>query len=356
MKDPLNDTTEPRVHWTTANSGEAMPGVLTPLSWSLWGATTERTNRETFRAAGAFADHELPFPPADRDRHIKIFYGRAAVSVDALAALGDRMPGTSGEQIVRAIFGEVPEDMTFAPTRSRYAHVTVALTRQNLTIPRRLHAAAAHTAPWWEDRVTRATRLDTPQACAALFAEAAERFYENVLLQTIALLCVVQPMYDAVTRLAVKSGLADAVALTTGYGGVPEAAMVTEIWRCSRGELPIEEIIRRFGQHGPREGELSGRVWREDDTPLQRMIEQYRARPDDEDPRRQGAARARRELERQLLTVSRGPRGHWGEPCSIALRGPSRSAALPRVRSCRRSTWPGPPRAVRESCTSPKAS
>jgi pyruvate,water dikinase len=303
MIDPLTDTTEPDVHWTTANIGEALPGVLTPLSWALWGPTTERTNREAIRATGAFTEAELPFPVPDPpdDRNIKIFYGRAASKVEALAALGDRMPGTSGAQVVRGVLGDVPEDMTFAKTRRRYPHVLVALARQNLTISRRLRAAARCTEPWWQERVRSASRLETPDSCAALFAEAAERFYENVLLQTIGLLCAVQPMYDGVIRLANRAGLTDPVGLTTGYGGAPEAAVVTEIWRCSRGELTIDEIVRRFGHHGPREGELSGTVWREDDAPLRRMIDQYRARPDDEDPRRQSGGEQRRQLERKLL-------------------------------------------------------
>jgi phosphohistidine swiveling domain-containing protein len=303
MRDPLNDTTEPNVHWTTANIGEALPGVLTPLSWSLWGPTAERTNREAIRATGAFTKDELPFPVPDPpdDRNVKIFYGRASAKVNALVALGDRLPGTSGEQVALGVLGGVPADMTFAKTRRHYPRVLLELTRQNLTISRRLHAAARRTEPWWQDGVQRAARLDTPDACAALFAEAAERFYENVLLQTICLLCAVQPMYDAVTRLAAKAGLADPVGLTTGYGGAPEAAIVTELWRCSRGELTVEEIVRRFGHHGPREGELSGTVWREDDTPLRRMIDQYRARPDHEDPTRYETGERRRQLESELL-------------------------------------------------------
>jgi pyruvate,water dikinase len=303
MKDPLNDTSAPSLHWTTANIGEAMPGVLTPLSWSLWGPTTERTNRETFRATGAFTESELPFPVPDPpdDRMNKVFYGRAAVKVEALASLGDRMPGTSGRQVVAAVLGTVPDDMRFAKTRSRYAHVVTSLAYQNVTINKRLCAAAARTQPWWQKRVREARQWETPEVCAKVFAEASNRFYENVLLQTLALLCAVQPMYDAVTQLAARAGLADPVGLVSGYTGVPETAVITDIWRCSRGELPIGAVVARFGHHGPREGELSGVVWREDDTPLRRMIDQYKTRPDCENPALQAASASRQDLERQVL-------------------------------------------------------
>jgi phosphohistidine swiveling domain-containing protein len=303
MKDPLNDTTGPGTHWTTANIGEAMPGVLTPLSWSLWGPTTERTNRETFRATGAFTAEDLPYPVPDPpdDRINKIFYGRAAVKVDALAALGDRMPGTSGSQVVAGVLGSVPNDMQFAKTRRRYAHVAASLARQNATISKRLHTAARITTPWWQRRVGEREEWDTPQACVSVFVEASNRFYHNVLLQTLALLCAVQPMYDAVTQLATRAGLADPIGLTSGYSGVPETAVITDIWHCSRDDLPVEAIVARYGHHGPREGELSGVVWREDDTPLRRMVDQYKTRPEAEDPERQAIGADRRELESQVL-------------------------------------------------------
>jgi pyruvate,water dikinase len=61
--------------------------------------------------------------------------------------------------------------------------------------------------------------------------------------------------------------------------------------------------VAKHGFHGPSEGELSGRVWREDSRPLERLVTDYAARPDDADPRLRDAARrdARMELERELV-------------------------------------------------------
>lgn len=305
LSDPLHDSTESHVYWTTANVGEAIPGVQTPLSWSVWGRTSERTTRETFRSVGAFADEELPFPapvPPD-DRIVKIFYGRACLKVDAIAALGDRMPGTTGGQVVAGIFGEIPAGMTFSPTRRRYPQIVRGLGRQHLTISARLARCAQVTAPWRRDRLARIPHLDDPGACGALFGEALQHFYDTLLMQTVALFCAVQPVYDALSRLAARAGIDDVTALTSGYGGVPEAAMVGELWRCSRGRTELSDVVRRFGQHGPLEGSLHGVVWREDDSPLRRIVEQYAGLPDDCDPARQDAERAARRqlLERQLL-------------------------------------------------------
>jgi len=62
-------------------------------------------------------------------------------------------------------------------------------------------------------------------------------------------------------------------------------------------------VVRNHGFHGPLEGELSSVVWREDDAPLRRMVEQYAARDDSEDPLLQDARRAaeRPALERAVL-------------------------------------------------------
>src|SRR5581483_2812077 len=192
-----------------------------------------------------------PVPDPPDDRIVKIFFGRASLKVDAMAALGDRLPGTTGQQVVEGIFGRVPEGMLFAPTRRRYAHILAGLTRQHLTIEKRLLRGAAETVPWWHDRIARIRETDDIATLTRLYGEAADRFDAMVGLQNVALFCGVQPMYDALTRLAERAGLEDVTGLTSGYGGVPEAAMVGELWRCSRGELSLAEIVRRFGHHGP---------------------------------------------------------------------------------------------------------
>ena len=46
-----------------------------------------------------------------------------------LANLGNRMPGTTGEETVRSVFGRVPDGMTFHPSRRRYPTIAVRLPR-----------------------------------------------------------------------------------------------------------------------------------------------------------------------------------------------------------------------------------
>jgi pyruvate,water dikinase len=116
-------------------------------------------------------------------------------------------------------------------------------------------------------------------------------------------------MYDMLTRIGSSAGVTDIAGLTGGYGGgVPEAAVVAELWAVSRGRTTVEDLVAQFGYHGPLEGELSSRVWREDDTPLRRLAEQYAGRPVAEDP---VALQAVRQAERERLeqqVVSGSPR------------------------------------------------
>ena len=51
--DNLQGVSGPEEYWTTGNIGEALPGVMTPLSWSLWAPAIEAGTRGAFHALGA---------------------------------------------------------------------------------------------------------------------------------------------------------------------------------------------------------------------------------------------------------------------------------------------------------------
>jgi pyruvate,water dikinase len=72
-------------------------------------------------------------------------------------------------------------------------------------------------------------------------------------------------------------------------------AIIEDIWKASRGELGVEDVIANHGFHGPLEGEISSFVWRERPAPLDRMINSY-ARCDEEESPVPRAALARRQL------------------------------------------------------------
>lgn len=343
--DVLNDPSDPGLHWTTGNIGEAVPGVQTPLSWSLWGPTIEAGMRLSMRDMGAFSRAESTLPPKGRQL-CQVFYGRGALSVELLARLGDRMPGTTGQQVATGVYGDAPDTIDYRPTIRRYPAVAVAVPYQMLRIAGRLRAARAVSEEFWPRQTRRIGALSLP-ATLGVFTEAAAQFRWCVYLQSMALFCAVQPMYDALTALTARTGIGEPTALAGGYGGVPETEVVADLWRTSRGEIELAEVVRKHGFHGPSEGELSGRVWREDDTPLRRLASDYGARPDDADPRLRDRERQaeRLGLEKELVAAVPAVQRPLVKlvlrraEISIPLRGVSKTAFLQAfdvVRACAR--------------------
>jgi pyruvate,water dikinase len=303
VSDPLHTTAGPSEHWTTANLGEAMPGVATPLSATVWGDFVDKGLVAGAIAMGAVAEHEREVIGPPGDRLVRLFHGRAAVKADFLALLGDRMPGTSGQEVARAFFGSVPETMTFSPTARRYPYVAIALPRSFVTQPRKVRTSTADWSEWWA-RSIRALDAGDAALATALLREATDRLEQAVITQSVAVLTCVQPVYDALEKVVTDAGAGDFSVLSAPPGGA-ESAVVADIWRASRGELTVPEVAARHGFHGPNEGELSARVWREDLRVLERLVEQYRERGEEDAPARKEAelARVRTDEERILLAA-----------------------------------------------------
>lgn len=93
-------------------------------------------------------DDEL-VPPADPvDWLLHPFHGRLAMQLEVMALAGDRMPGVSGPDALRGMFGEAPPTMTFAPTRERYGANALRLPRALATLPRRARSVAGEQDAW----------------------------------------------------------------------------------------------------------------------------------------------------------------------------------------------------------------
>jgi phosphohistidine swiveling domain-containing protein len=296
--DTLHDPGPSQAHWSTDNVGEAAPGVLSPFSWSMWGRTGDAMPRRIAHRMGVFSDSDLKdFPPI-----VRPFYGRIAMRMEYLAAIGDRMPGASGADIVANMFGRVPETMTFDMTRRRYPVIAYKLPRAMVTAPRAVRREAPIVDAWWRSEVAKMDSLQMPAAVAAL-REAVSRFDYILTIHSLALLSVVQPLLVELTKLVEATGVSEVGALS-GTGGA-EMAIVRDIWNASRGIGSVADVAANHGFHGPLEGEASSRVWREDPAPLERMLEGYRSIPDTESPvlREQLASERLPLLQREVLAA-----------------------------------------------------
>jgi pyruvate,water dikinase len=303
--DVLHDPDTADGHWSTDNVGEAAPGVLTPLSWSIWRTVGDRAPREVAFRLGAFSRSDRrDFPDI-----IRPFYGRIAIRMEFVGMVGDRMPGVTGEEAVRSLCGRVPETMSFTPTRTRYPTIAGKLPRAMFGAPQAIRTMAGETDRWWRSQVHQLPDLTVEQARMVL-AEAVRRFDATLTIHSLGLLAIMQPLLVALTALVDRAGTGDIGELSGGGGA--EMAIIDDIWKASRGELGIGDVIANHGFHGPLEGELSSLVWRERSAPLERMISSY-ARCDEEESPVLRATLARQrlpELQRAVvaeLPVTRRP-------------------------------------------------
>lgn len=296
--DPGDDLT-----WTTSNFAEVIPGVQTPLSASMWAQTIERSTRETMFRIGVItaAERDGNLPNPLRSPLMRKFYGRVAVQVGIFAVIGDRLPGATGEGAVAAMLGRKPEGMVYHPTRSRYPMVAVRVPYLAATMTNRIRRANNNTKDWYLRECARIPELPLDGALSA-FRLAWLRFDRAVALQAMATLAVVQPLYEAVEALTERTGVGD-TGVFSGSGTPEVAGLISSMWKASRGEFDIDEVQRRYGYHGPAEGELQSETWREDPGPLIALLKRYAQLDDDADPELADAAHRRRraELTRALL-------------------------------------------------------
>jgi phosphohistidine swiveling domain-containing protein len=290
-RDPLHQPGRDESHWSTVNVGEALPGVATPLGWSIWSDIGDRMCRDLSYSIGVFDSAERRQPPPGPDRIITSFFGRIAMRSEWLATVGDRMPGTTGAVAIAGMLGEAPASMTFAPTRRRYPIIAYRLPYAALTMPGRVRTLAPQIDAWWRSEIPRLTDADLAGA-VAIFDGATRRFSETMTAHGIALFAAITPLVNALTALVKRTGIGD-VGVLSGTGGA-EMAMIEDIWKASRGELSLEQVVANQGFHGPLEGEISSRVWRESPAPVAAVIESYAATDEEASPlARERAARAR---------------------------------------------------------------
>lgn len=278
---PLHDGAPADSHWTTTNVGEAMPGVLTPLSWSVW-RPVGRALPEFAYAIGAISARERRHLSDPNTQPMRIFYGRAAFQLEFFAMLGDRLPGTTGPEAAKSLLGRIPEGLQYHPTRNRIPAIAWRFPKTFFKVPGQVRAATVETDQWYRRAIDSLPGMGRP-AATALLADARARLVDLVTLQTTAVIAGIQPVYDALESLVTRAGVGD-LATLSGAGGAEMLGVVSDLWKVSRGELGLDAVVRSHGFHGPMEGELSSRVWREDPSPLATLVAEYARRDDSQDP------------------------------------------------------------------------
>ncbi len=301
--------------WTRANVGEAIPGVPAPLTWSLWRAAIEHAQWSAQIELGVVPETERGSAPV-----VLLARGWPAISVDLVEGQLRRLPGFDADAFAEQFFGGAGSGGAAVPGAERVRSALRVLTHAPTTLRqlrRRLErAAAASEAAWTRDA------WRTPDDPVRLLRATAARFRETLTVHTLQTY-VCQGLYQAVERLADDR----AAHLVSGDGDLSEARLADDLWRVAQGELEESAFLRRHGFHGPAEGELSARSWREDPEPVRRSVEQLRG-DGARRPSSGTAARSERRREAEAELVVGLP--VWRRPVLRRLINAARTAVVAR--------------------------
>ena len=168
-----------------------------------------------------------------------------------------------------------------------------------LRTPRLLAARRAEIDGWWRATVAPGAIPDG-RAARARFSEAID-YFETVMRPHTVATMIAQALYEQLSKLAAAAGTPGIeTRLTTGYGQMEETRLMADLWAVSRRRLTLEGFLAVHGYHGPAEGEISSRSWREAPSPLEALLVTYRTMDDSAAP---ASVEASRIAERQRATA-----------------------------------------------------
>lgn len=304
-RDPLHDTCSPTTMWSAGNVAEAMPGVPTPLSWSIQGPGVNQGAHRAFVDMGVppTLPGRRPDPLKPDLASLAIFHGHPVGNVNTILRVVAAMPGNTVDAVMTQVFGATgPPPAGIRDTARRYPVIAARLPVAVASLPRRMRTT---------DRLVREFRRANLPAgpggtpSREVLREGARLFTTAVRPQALATF-VGQGLYQQIAALAVAAGRPGLeTRLISGYGGVEETAIATGLWEVARAGLPMDRFLAEHGHHGPDEGELSNPSWRERPALLDGTLAALRGQAPERHPEqralRQGRQRAA--LESELLAA-----------------------------------------------------
>lgn len=311
VTDPIRGTSEPGRYWSSTNLGEAVPDVMTPMCWSVWRDPAELGWLYSMYALGVISKDGVRVSPDTNDHGLAVFYGRQALNLDAIRKTLSNLPGVDADDFERDLAGTVRENAPQFPSNPRRVPVlAVKAPRTLLRHRRRILRQYDAVREWWVNEVldVGANRAEPVGRPIDRLVRGRQEFGEMFKIHCVTRF-VFQGVQSVIFEAAGKVGDESLAArLMSGVGGVNETRMTDDLWRIGRGELDVETFVRNWGYHGPNEGNLFTRSWREDPTPVEVMARSYARRADAERPlrREERAMAGAAEAEAQLLeAVSR---------------------------------------------------
>ncbi|HEY8491987.1 MAG TPA: PEP/pyruvate-binding domain-containing protein, partial [Dehalococcoidia bacterium] len=304
--------TDAETVWTAANIQEVLPGLITPLTWSVMRRGMYVAFNGLYRSVGVLEDREMDTP------FVGLFYNRAFLNVSALRKVSDRSPLSSPEAVDEQFLG-VPRPaqpprrpLTWGRLRA-YARSLPRGLALTAGMPRRVRREEARVARF----LARLEALDpaalSPGELARLLREGLE-VTSRAGATHIAVTAVASGAFETLRRVLERWLGGDQSALQaqlcTGLEGVASALPSYRIWDLSRLALAspaarealtgpegtagalerlraaddegarrflaaLEAFLREFGHRGVMEGELSAPSWAEDPGYVLEMVANF---------------------------------------------------------------------------------
>lgn len=289
------------VLWSHVNVGEAVPGVVTPLTAAFWHHSHTRVPRLMYHELGVLRGTELHDPFTPRTMPVQFIHGRMAANVDYLRLMADRLPGTSGAALEEQMLGSVRPDAKVNTDKSRYLAVAVSFIRMMAGMRKRTRQLHDRTMARWRNYAAYLPRADFETA-QTVFEWEITKGQEDVI-GTHGLTALLSPVvWEPLARMVRRVGTEDDVlAMSAGLGGVEEADMMQSLWELAHHGGTLEPFLKRYGFMGPDSGELESKPWRLDPRSLHAAIRAFENDPVSPSEKQQAAAARMEQTKARIL-------------------------------------------------------
>lgn len=278
---------------TRGNAGEIMPGIVSPLSATVFFPPLERGWRRSFTETWdvmEWPDCPTTFAP--------IIGGRFYINISAFRRLADLTPGTSPEDIDRTLFAaggikldpyEVPDEPGYAERGERIAATTASLLEDPpLERLRREHEAAQRRRVEGRERRQESSN-----------EELLARFESmQPLMETDFVSLFIGSSVSPVALGSLQAGLVEVYGeegyelgrqATMGLGGIEsaDAGKAVASLAALEGdefEAAFERVLEQYGFRGVNEWEIAAPSWEIRPDVLRRAVDAVRSRGAERDP------------------------------------------------------------------------
>jgi pyruvate,water dikinase len=248
-----NDTAKGEYLWTSGNLGEAIPDVMTPITWSF----VKLFIHEAMSASA--------IPGFDLVGNIG---GRFYLNLTPIYSMVRALHVKGWASTVANVFGRIPEDLDVPTVKVLDWPTLKRMVPGAIRVRRRARANLAQMRPFLAESRGRCAELRARITATEAPAELAALYRQEVgpLFVTAARMLEAAGRQGGGTLLYTREklrklmGSTDAEAMLTGVnadGGLASLGLLVGLTRLARGEIGRDEFAREYGHRGPHECELS---------------------------------------------------------------------------------------------------